>query len=514
MNQRVISHRAAALAALAVLATAASSRTCTAATDFVLPEVQLPNLSAESVSVADFGAAPDGRTLNTEAFAKAIAAAASQGGGRVVVPPGLWKTGPIALKSRVDLHLEEGAVVLFSGELDHYRTADGKIAHPISGKDLQHVAITGHGVFEGAGDHWRPVKEFKMTDKQWKALLDRGGVLTDDDEIWWPSEEHTRVKRPRLLRLDDCRQVLIEDATFRNSPSFSIDVSDCEDVTIRNVTVLNFWYAQNGDGIDLHSCKNVQILGCRVDVGDDAICMKSNPGRPLENVLVQDCTVLHGHGGFVIGSEELGGMNNLRVRDCTFLGTDVGLRFKSARDRGGLVTNVDIQGVNMIDIAEQAILFDMHYEAGIPLDDDGMVNRDPDSEPPAVTDTTPRFRDIAIRDVIARGAERAALIAGLPEMPVQGIRLQDISITAETGVVCMDAQNITLEDVEILCDEGPALHFFNAQDVNVAGFQTGATDGVPVRVQGTQNKNISLSTATGATPEIEFVEGADANAIE
>ena len=424
-------------------------------TDFVLPEVQPPTIPDGAVSIEDFGAVPDGKTLNTEAFAKAIGAVASRGGGRVVVPPGMWLTGPIKLKSNVELHLEEGALVVFSGELDLYKDANGKVANLISGSKLHDVAITGRGVLEGSGDCWRPVKRFKMTDKQWTALLDRGGVLTDGDKMWWPSEAHTKVRRPRLVRFDKCERVLIEDATFRNSPMFSIDISDCSEVTVRGVTVLNFWYAQNGDGIDLHSCSNVQILGAHVDVGDDALCMKSNRGRPLENVLIRDCVVFHGHGGFVTGSEELGGMNNIRVRDCTFLGTDVGLRFKSARDRGGLVTNIDIQNVNMIDIHEQAILFDMHYEAGIPLDDQGMVSRDAGSVPPAVTETTPRFRGISIRDVICRGAERAVLLAGLPEMPTGDIRLENVSISAETGMVCMDAQDIVLKNVEILCEEGP-----------------------------------------------------------
>jgi polygalacturonase len=225
--------------------------------------------------------------------------------------------------------------------------------------------------------------------------------------------------------------------------------------------------------------------------------MKSNPGRPLENVLIQDCVVFHGHGGFVIGSEELGGVNNVRVRDCVFIGTDVGLRFKSARDRGGLVTNVDIQHVDMLNIAEQAILFDLHYQADVPLDKQGMVTRDPDAEPPPVTDTTPRFRNISIRDVTCRGAERAVLLAGLPEMPTQNVRLENVSITAKTGMVCMDAAGIELKNVEILNDEGPALHFFNAHDVSVDGFGYNENLAIPVRLQGTQNERLTLPSLPG-----------------
>lgn len=461
--------------------------------DFELPEVQLPVIAARSVSIVEHGAVADGRTLNTEAFAKAIDTLAGQGGGRVVVPPGIWATGPIRLQSGIDLHLEEGALVVFSGNPELYRDDKGRIGNLIAGRNLENVSITGRGVFEGAGDLWRPVKRFKMTDKQWKALLKRGGVLTNDDEIWWPGAEYIDLKRPRLVRLDECKRILIEEATFRNSPQFGIDVSDCEELTIRNATVLNFWYAQNGDGIDLHSCRNVRITGTRVDVGDDALCMKSNPGRPLENVLIEDCIVYHGHGGFVTGSEELGGMNNIRVRNCTFLGTDVGIRFKSARDRGGLVTNIDVQQVTMIDIKEQAILFDMHYQDGLPIDAAGMITRPEDAEAPAVTETTPRFQNISIRDVTCRGAERAVLLAGLPEMAVRNIRLENVSITARTGMICMDAQEIELKNVEILNEEGPALHFFNARQVTVDGFRYNGSLETAVRTQGILNKGLRVS---------------------
>lgn len=191
-------------------------------------------------------------------------------------------------------------------------------------------------------------------------------------------------------------------------------------------------------------------------------------------------------------------MNNIRVRNCTFMGTDVGIRFKSGRDRGGLVTNIDIQHVNMIDIKEQAILFDMHYEDDLPISEDGMVTRPEDAVPPAVTETTPRFRNISIRDVVCRGAERAVLMAGLPEMLTRNIQLENISITARKGMLCMDAQDIELKNVEILNEEGPALHFFNAQNVTVDGFNYNADLEIAVRTQGTMNKDIKVANVQPA----------------
>ena len=462
--------------------------------DFELPEITVPTIPHASVSIVDCGAVSDGKTLNHTAIQKAIDEMSAKGGGRVIIPPGIWMTGPIRLKSNIDLHVEQGALVVFSGDLKLYPSKNQQYEGPIMGKDLENVAISGTGIFEGSGDAWRPVKKFKMTDMQWKALLDRDGVLTDNDELWWPSQEHVDIKRPRLVRFDGCKRVLIEDTTFRNSPSFGLDFSDCENLTIRNVNVLNFWYAQNGDGIDLHSCKNVQIIGARVDVGDDAICMKSNPGKPLEQVLIKDCVVYHGHGGFVIGSEELGGMNHIRVRDCLFLGTDVGIRFKSARDRGGLVSNIDIKNIKMIDIKEQAILFDLYYQAGLPIDDQVMITRDLDTEIPAVTETTPRFQNISICDIICRGAEYAIMMAGLPEMVTQKILLENISITSKHGMICMDARDIALRNVEIINTKGPALHLYNTQGVTVDDFNI--SDGVEaaVRVQG-KNEGLKIENS-------------------
>ena len=142
----------------------------------------------------------------------------------------------------------------------------------------------------------------------------------------------------------------------------------CENVLIEDVLVRNPSFAQNGDGLDLESCKNALIVNSTFDVGDDGICIKSGKdldgrkrGIPCENVIVDGCTVFKGHGGFVVGSEMSGGVKNIMVRDCQFLGTDVGLRFKSARGRGGVVENIYIQDMSMFDIQTDVITFDLYY---------------------------------------------------------------------------------------------------------------------------------------------------------
>ncbi|MDX5417815.1 MAG: glycoside hydrolase family 28 protein, partial [Hymenobacteraceae bacterium] len=164
--------------------------------EFDMPRVQEPTFGNYSVSITDFGAVSDGLTKNTAAFEKAIADVGAKGGGKVIVPRGMWLTGPIVLKSNINLHVEDGALVLFSKDFDDYplvkTSFEGlntyRCQSPISGINLENVAITGKGVFDGNGDAWRPVKKGKMTDAQWKTLLKSGGVLSEDGKIWYPSE--------------------------------------------------------------------------------------------------------------------------------------------------------------------------------------------------------------------------------------------------------------------------------------------------------------------------------------
>lgn len=485
-----------------------------------------PRIPALSVRVTDFGAVSDGRTLNTAAFAAAIEAVAARGGGRVVVPPGLWKTGPIVLRSRIDLHLERGALVQFSDNRDDYPLVEAvyegrstwRCQSPISGRRLEHVAITGEGILDGAGHAWRPVKKGKMTAGQWSDLVASGGVVNSRGDIWYPSagalegneqmgpraaggrESLREVKdalRPVMVGLVECRFVRLEGPTFQNSPAWCLHPLLCEDLTVRNVRVRNPWYSQNGDGLDVESCRNVLVEGCSFDVGDDAICLKSGRdaegrkrGRPTEDVVVRDCVVYHGHGGFVVGSEMSGGVRNVHVMDCTFIGTDVGLRFKSTRGRGGVVEHIVAERITMTAIPNEAILFDLFYGGQAPGDRDETAVGGAAVIPP-VTEETPAFRHITIRDVVCLGAGRAALLRGLPEMPLQDIRLENVAVEgAKTGVLVGDAAGLILDRVRVGIDQGPALMVRDGRDVQVTGFASRGGDTPPVQVTGARTTGL------------------------
>ena len=521
---------------------------------FSMPPIQVPEFPARQFSILEFGGVPDGRTMNTKAFADAIAACTRAGGGAVIVPPGIWRTGPIRLENNVNLHFEQGALLQFSGNIDDFPLIAGFsgtskrfiVTPPISAYRAKNIAITGEGVIDGAGDAWRYVKKEKLTAGQWKALIASGGVVTADGKEWWPSREamegesylkkiessgaaltaadYAKAReflRPDLVYLVQCTSVLIDGPTFENSPRFHVHPVQCEDMTIRNVKVLAPWYAQNADGIDLSSCRRVLIEKATVDVGDDGLCLKpasiaksQSAGPSCEHIIIRDCVVYHAHGGFVIGSESYGGVRNVSVRNCIFVGTDVGIRFKSARDRGGLVEQVYIDGVRMREIATDAILFDMYYAGGAPDVEAAKDLTDRAAQP--VTDRTPQFRDIFISNVICDGAKRAMVINGLPEMPVKNIVLDSVSLSAKAGVFLADAENIQMNGCSFFPAAGPALSVIQSRSITISGGTFPAGADPLVRVVGENSREIRIKgiDKSGLKNPVESGKGARPDAVQ
>ena len=454
---------------------------------FSMPEVKAPVIPDYQVKLTDFGGVGDGITLNTEAFAKAIDALSKKGGGKLVVPQGVWHTGPIVLKSNIELHLKSGAVILFAADESLYPIIETsfegldtrRLQSPIYAKGATNIAITGNGVIDGNGQYWRPVKKGKVTASHWKSLLAIPGSQELKKDYWVPSagyakgeqganmnvpnaqtpEEWNAIKRflrPVMISLVKCKNVMLKGVIFQNSPAWNLHPLMCENVIIDQVLVRNPSYAQNGDALDLESCKNALIVNSRFDAGDDGICIKSGKdadgrrrGIPCENVVVDGCTVFAGHGGFVVGSEMSGGVKNIMVENCQFLGTDVGLRFKSTRGRGGIVENIYINKVSMTDIKTDAITFNMYYggKSVAEMLEDGD-NPDNTTKAP-VTEETPIFRNIDIKNCVCNGAGRAMEFNGLPEMPIDGITLQNITILAKKDAVFTNCKNITKKNVNI-----------------------------------------------------------------
>lgn len=459
---------------------------------FKMPKVAEPSIPKNEVTITDFGAVGDGGTLCTEAFAQAMKALAAKGGGKLVVPAGIWLTGPIQFESNCELHVKRGALVLFTTDYDAYpevttifegNTSTRKMA-PLWAYEKHDVAITGHGAFDAQGQAWRPSKRGKFTDSQWKELTSGQGVEVKN--VWYPDAKQDEQRgiagkpdmrrvlgRPVLLEFTRCERVLLKDITLSNSPAWNTHPLMCEDFTMDGVTVRNPWYAQNGDGLDLESCDRAIIKDCTFDVGDDAICIKSGKDkegrdwkRPCQNVIIEGCTVLHGHGGFVIGSEMSSGARNIWVHNCLFNGTDTGLRMKSTRGRGGVVENIYIDHINMVDIATDAFTFDLYY-ANKPVA--GKADKDSSSadEVPAVSEETPCFRNLYISNIVCQGAARAIYFNGLPEMPLSNLEMKNSLFVCRKGAEMHFAKDITFRDVTITNTEGETYN----TDASVVNFK-------------------------------------------
>lgn len=472
---------------------------------FKMERVARPVIPDLRVSVKDFGGVGDGVTLNTEAFAKAMKHLSDKGGGHLDVPAGIWLTGPIEILSNCDLHVTPNAVVIFDPDRDLYpiiqTVFEGldtrRCESPVHAEGARNISITGGGVLDGSGEAWRMVKKSKLTDGEWQKLVASGGIVSRDGRIWYPDEgfekatmfsnmnvpsadlteeQWNEIKsflRPNMVSLRNCENVLLEDCSFQNSPCWNVHPLMCKNLIVNRVNIRNPYYSQNGDAIDVDSCENVLITNSTFDAGDDGICIKSGKdadgrrrARPCKNLIVDNCTVFHGHGGFTVGSEMSGGVENIKVSNCRFLGTDVGLRFKSTRGRGGVVKNIYINDIYMKDILADAILFDLFYGGKSAVE--AAAEKDETINVPAVPvdETTPEFRDIYISNVCCNGASRAMLFNGLPEMPVTNINVSDCTITADEGITLRNSQDITFKNVKCYPEKGDAITTLRVKNFN------------------------------------------------
>lgn len=419
-------------------------------------------------NIRDFGAVSDGTALSTDAFRKAIDACYEAGGGTVYVPGGRYLTGPIHLKSNITLHIDAGARLLFSQNIEDYPVVfsrweglDREVYSPlIFGQNLENVAIIGRGILDGQGDVW------------WKLH----------------AEKKLEYPRPRFISFSDSTNVLIEGITLVNSPAWTINPVRCENVTVNKVSIKNPSNSPNTDGINPDSCKNVHISNCHVDVGDDCITIKSGIETcrtkiACENITVTNCTMVHGHGGVVIGSEMSGGVRNVVISNCVFEGTDRGIRIKSRRGRGGVVEDIRVNNIIMKKVMCPFTL-NLYYHCGTTVEDRHVWEK----KPYPVTEATPIFRRIHLSNITAREVgTAAAFMYGLAEMPVEDITLENVSIhmdrdakpgspdmahyiekMKQKGIICINAKNVRFNNVTISEHEGPAFIIQDSTDMEIS----------------------------------------------
>lgn len=523
---------------------------------YELPKIYEPNFKKDTFNITEYGAINDGTTLNTLAIQLAIEACVKNGGGTVLIPQGLWLTGPVELKSNVELHATRGALISFATDRSLYpliaASFEGvdaaRCQSPISATNAENIAITGAGIFNGSGNVWRPLKKGKVTDSEWKKLVASGGVLSEDKSGWYPSESalrgsitadvgklNTRKQlidfeevrdflRPNFLRITNCKNILLEGITFENSPAWTMHLSVSQHITIKNVTVKNPAYGQNTDALDLESCTNVLVDGCSFDTGDDGICIKSGRdeegrkrGIPTENVIAQNTTVYHAHGGFVVGSEMSGGAKNLFVSNCTFIGTDIGLRFKTTRGRGGIVEKIYASNIAMKDIGGEAILFDMYYMAKDPVPLAGEKREMPKIETLPVTEATPVFRDFYLNNIVCKGAEKAVFIRGIPEMNVRNLQLTNMVLETRKGIECTEVEGISFNNIRLITtDTDPLIYLQNTSNTNFnnISYENNAT--LLFSVNGDRSKHIKVTKTdfAKAKNKVAFTFGATQSSIQ
>jgi len=393
------------------------------------------------LDVRQFGATGDGRTLDTGAIQQALDECGKAGGGIVRFGTGTYVSKPLVIRSRTTLLLEEGSTLLASPNQSDFLKEPGNwqdarsgsdFMHFLTGKDLEDVTITGQGTIDGNG------------------------------RVWWDAAEEARKKqsgytlpRPNLIVITRCKNLEVSGITIQNSPKFHLVPTDCEDVLINGVRFNAPERAPNTDAIDPSVSRRVMITNCVIDVGDDNVAIKSGkrmPGREFacEDITVVDCVFRHGH-GMSIGSETVGGVRNVTVKRCTFDGTEYGIRIKSPRGRGGTIENLVCTDITMTNV-DPAITITAYYPK-IPKEDEAQP----------MTSTTPVFRNIQIKNLTATCPKEAGVIVGLPESLASNVTLENVHITAETGLTLRNARGVQLSNVEVIPQKGPPLILENVE---------------------------------------------------
>jgi polygalacturonase len=420
---------------------------------FDFPNLQPPVFNNQTFDIRDYGAqSNDSAFLNTDAIKKAITACNQAGGGKVLVSSGIWHTGPIHLQSNVNLHLEEGAELRFSKNFEDYLPVvliqrGGFFCYnyspPMYARNCENIAITGTGILNGQGQAWWPWKQRQPGMVQ---LFEMGKKRVPVEQRVFGTVE--AGVRPPFIQFLECKNVYLQGVTVIDGPSWNVHPVFCENVIIREIRVVA--HGPNNDGINPDGCKNVLIEDCFLDAGDDALTMKSGRdeeaweiGRPLENVVIRQCTVKKGNGGFVIGTEMSAGVRNILVEDCHFDGTSRGLRFKSRVGRGGIVENIWIRNITMKNIRNEAIIFNLLYDSE-PIE----KNMNYQSRHNELANA-PTFRNFHIENVTCESAGTAIKLAGLPGNFLRELTFKNISIKAENGLISQDVHDLTMEEVYI-----------------------------------------------------------------
>lgn len=435
-------------------------------------------LNAEVINLKTFGGMGDGKTSNTVTIKRAIDKLASEGGGTLFFPSGIYLTGPVVLKSNITLDLEAGAVIKFSDDFSEYTPFvemryEGVVMKSfcpmIYAYEQENITIKGEGTIDGNGKKWwygtftiegaHKDENFKKELSGYQDMWTKENPgFAIEEQSDWKRTSGKRFFRPPLMQPYKCKNFKIEGVTIINSPFWTINPEFCENVTVKGVTINNP-DAPNTDGINPSSCKNVLISDCNITVGDDCITLKSGrdlQGReyatPCENITITNCVMQAGHGGVVIGSEMSGDVRKVTISNCVFDGTDRGIRLKSTRGRGGIVEEIRVSNIVMKNIPKEAVTLNLFY-SNVPAEE--------------FSERTPVFRNIHISGLTGSEVNMACTVLGIEEALISNISFSDINIEAKTGFEINKAKDITLDNVRVSTEIGAAFKISETDNIRI-----------------------------------------------
>lgn len=473
-------------------------------TPFPLPVPDVPSFGRCVVDIRDHGAVGDGKALCTAAIASAIAACAEAGGGRVVVPAGTWLTGPIHLRSRINLHLSAGATIVFVPDpaaylppvLVRWGGMECLNYSPlIYARDCDSIGVTGTGTLRGQGAGWWSweAEERAALSALYQMVLD--GRPPEQRQLL----ESPHRLRPQFIAPVNCTNVLLEDFSIaEGGPGRTIHLTYCRSVIVRRLSI-EVPDGPGNDGIKIDSSSDVLVEDCTLRTHGNCISLKSGlnedgwrVARPSERVVVRRIRAKGGDAGLMVGSATSGDVRDVLVHDCQFDQLAVGIRLRAARGRGGVVENVHVRDIQMGRITSDAIRMD--------LESTQLLS--PSPRPPV-------FRKVRISKVSCLDAETAVRIWGLPDKHFQDIRLEDVTIAAGRGLQCDAVQKIDLVNVNIVPVVGPVLSLNDSQEVLIEGLRHAPQEGVFLALRGRQTRRVRVRGDADQQVRPAIVLGAD-----
>jgi len=409
-----------------------------------------PIFPDKDFNIIDFGAKQGKENTIKEPLARAIAECSAKGGGRVVIPEGNWFTGgPIHLKSNVNLHIAEGAVVEFSTDFNDYLpVVFGLVqgiraytaSHFIYAFECENIAVTGKGILNGHGEAWWPESYSQP------GLIDmreKGRNLVPVNQRVYDKREDG--VRPRFLQFVSCKNILIEDVTIINSPAWNVHNVYCENITVRNLIIENDIYSMNTDGVNLESCKRGLVENCEITSGDDMCCIKAGRdndawevGIPCEDIEIRNCYGKHCRcGGITIGSETSASIRNIWIHDCKIDKANTVINFKTIKGRGGVIENIDFDNIHAGETTKSGVRITMKYDhsAG-----EELVGKE---------ENFPEVRNISVSNITCKECPEALAIIGVKGHEMENIYLENIEIYETGDSIIENVKNLCFENVTI-----------------------------------------------------------------